>query len=44
MSHMYVILAVTGWIWAAIVFGYVLIRPAKKPLQNLDPNIDDKPR
>jgi hypothetical protein len=33
---MYVILSVTGWIWAIVVLGYVLIRPAKKSMQITD--------
>jgi hypothetical protein len=47
MPYMYRLISVSGWIWAVIVFAYLLIRPVKQStqaMQKIDSNIDDKHR
>lgn len=47
MPYMYRLISVSGWLWAVIVFAYLLIRPAKQstpPMHKIESNIDEKHR
>jgi hypothetical protein len=46
MPYMYRLISVSGWIWAVIVFAYILIRPAKVSGQSAQSihNTDEKHR